>query len=570
MKIKEVMGLEKQKNGRVGAAQVRQAAQLLRRYREGRVNLERRLTENEKWYRMRHWETMRGGGKAEVEPSSGWLFHSICAKHADAMDNYPAPCVLPREPADEPEAKMLSAILPVLLERSDFEQVYSDVALAKFKSGTGVYGVFWDSSLLDGMGDLSVRRADLLNLYWEPGVTDLQQSRNVFYVRTEDNAALEETYPSLRGRLTDASAVSACPSYAEDAADLSGKSVVVDWYYKKRRGTKTVLHFCKFVGENVLFSTENEPEFRDRGLYDHGLYPFVFDVLFPVEGSAAGFGFIDVGKNAQEYIDRCNQAILMNLLANARPRHFIRRDGSVNESEYADLSRDFIHVDGNLGTDSILPVPSKTLDPLYVSVVNGKIAELKETTGNRDVLTGGTVSGVTAASAIAAMQEAGSKLSRDANRGSYRAFTAVCRMMVELIRQFYDLPRTFRILGAAGGQEYLSYTNTALQPSPDDALARVPLFDISVSAQKASPYARLSQNELALQFYHAGFFDPNRAQEALACLDMMDFDRKDAVMERIRRGAETGERAEEPDGGVPDILSAEQRLRAAVAQSDGV
>ena len=114
--------------------------------------------------------------------------------------------------------------------------------------------------------------------------------------------------------------------------------------------------------ELVLFATENEKEYRDRGWYDHGLYPFVFDPLFRVAGTPCGFGYIDVAKSAQEYIDRGNQALMTNLLVNARPRCFIRSDGSVNEEEYADLSRDFVHVEGGLGQDSILPIRSTGLN----------------------------------------------------------------------------------------------------------------------------------------------------------------------------------------------------------------
>ena len=68
--------------------------------------------------------------------------------------------------------------------------------------------------------------------------------------------------------------------------------------------------------------------------------------------------------------------------------------------------------------------------------------------------------------------------------------------------------------------------------------SRVPLFDISVSAQKQSAYSRMSQNEMALQFYSAGFFDPRNAQQALLCMDMMDFDRKDMVMQQIARNGQ--------------------------------
>ena len=258
-----------------------------------------------------------------------------------------------------------------------------------------------------------------------------------------------------------------------------------------------------------------------------------------MEGTPAGFGYIDVGKSAQEYIDRGNAAILKNMLFNSSPRFFTRLDGGVNEEEFADLSKDIVHVDGNLGQDSIMPISFSTLGGNFIEVINNKIEELKEVTGNRDVSTGGTAPGVTAASGIAAMQEAGSKLSRDNNKASYRGFRKIVLMVIELIRQFYDLPRCFRIMGESGAARFVQYSNAGIQPQMQgvefgtDMGFRLPLFDVEVTAQKASPYSKMSQNELALQFYGAGFFNPQMADQALACLDMMDFDRKHFVMQKI-------------------------------------
>ena len=522
----------------IGREQVQKANLTLNRYKEGKANLEQKIVDNEQWYKQRHWEQMRGK-KQEIEPSSAWLFNSIANKHADAMDNFPSPNILPREEGDKAEAEMLTSIIPVILDQNDFEETYSDVQNYKLKTGAGVYGVFWDKSKLNGLGDISIQKIDLINLFWESGIMDIQKSRNVFHVELADNDSLLGAYPQLEGKL--GSAVMDVTKYIyDDKVDTTNKSLVVDWYYKKHNSQgKTVLHYCKYVNDEVLFATENDPNFAERGWYDHGMYPFVVDPLFRIEGTIAGFGYIDVGKDAQAYIDRGNQAIMMNMLANAKPRHFIRNDGSVNEAEYADLTKDFVHVDSNLGQDSILPIQGKPLSNTSIQVVKDKIDELKETTGNRDISTGGTTSGVTAASAIAAMQEAGSKLSRDNNKASYRAFRKMCLMVIELIRQFYDLPRCFRIMGENGVARYVQYSNAGIQPQSQgndlgmDMGFRLPLFDIEITAQKQSPYSKMSQNELALQFFGAGFFNPQIADQALACLDMMDFDRKHFIMQKI-------------------------------------
>lgn len=523
----------------IGREQVAKAQQTLNAYKAGKKNLEDRVIQNEQWFKLRHWECLRKQSEQEqVEPVSAWLFNSIANKHADAMDNFPSPNFLPREEGDKKQAQMLSAIVPVVLQQNEFEESYDSEASDKLKDGTGIYGVFWDPGKLNGLGDVSVESVDILSVFWEPGVTDIQKSRNFFCVRLEDNDDLIARYPQLENKLSSDS-VGLSQYIYDDNVDNSNKSAVVDWYYKKRQGNRTVLHYVKYVNGEVLFATENEPEQYPNGWYDHGLYPYVFDPLFKVKGSPCGFGYIDVAKSAQEYIDRGNQGIMENVLENASPRYFARSDGSINEKEFCDRRKKIVHVDGNLGQDSLRPVDSKPLSDGVITAVNNKIDELKEVTGNRDVSTGGTTSGVTAASAIAAMQEAGSKLSRDNNKASYRAFRKVCKMIMELIRQFYTLPRYFRIMGENGAEQFVPYSNRDIRPQYQGVVAgvdmgyRVPEFDIEITAQKQSPYSKMAQNEMALQFFGHGFFNPQLADQALACLDMMDFDRKQFVTQKI-------------------------------------
>ena len=134
-----------------------------------------------------------------------------------------------------------------------------------------------------------------------------------------------------------------------------------------------------------------------KGLDDHGLYPFVLDVLFPTEGSCCGYGYIDYGKNTQMYIDKLNGAILQNALASARPRVFVRQDGGVNEDEFLDVTKPVVHVSGNMGEDSIKAIDPIPLPGIYENVLQGRIQELKETLGNRDASSGGVTASVTSA-----------------------------------------------------------------------------------------------------------------------------------------------------------------------------
>ena len=535
----------------IGAEEVARAEQILQKYKVGKAALDQRLVDNELWFRMGHWKNYQNPMmEGKPQPSSGWLFNSIANKHADAMDNYPAPNVLPRAPDDEQTARVLSSVLPVVLEQADYEQVYSDTWWRKLKQGTGVKGVFWDPEQRGGVGEITVRPMNLLMLYWAPGVDDIQASPNFFSLSLEDTDQLTERWPQLEGHSTSALEV---PHYLHDGGlDTNGKSVVVDWYYKKRNAEgRRVLHYCKFCNGVVLYASENDPEYAGRGFYDHGQYPFVFDPLFVEEDSPAGFGYIDVMKECQTAIDRMNHAMDENVLLSSKQRYVLSDAAGVNEEELADFSRDIVHVVGRLGDDSFRPLQTTGLQGNSLSYRNSRIEELKEISGNRDMTQGGTAGGVTAASAIAALQEAGSKLSRDMLKSAYRAFAKECYLIMDLMRQFYDEERVFRIIGETGRSEFVHFSGAALRAQALPGVggvelgSREPVFDIVVSAEKKSTFSRLSQNETAKECYQLGFFAPRNADAALAALEMMDFEGIEKVRQRVRQNGTLAQRLEQ-------------------------
>lgn len=546
----------------IGQEDIKRATELLAKYKQGKANLETRIVDDELWWELRHWEAIRGrqggvsatktdaqgnplpDGPRTPEPSSAWLFNSILNKHADAMDNYPEPVVLPRERSDEDSAKTLSSVLPVILEYNDYEQTYSDNWWEKLKHGTAAYGVFWDPSKENGLGDVAIQQIDLLKLFWEPGITDIQKSRNLFVIDLVDEDLLEQQYPELKGKLK-GNAIDVKQYIYDDTVDTSGKSVVVDWYYKvKSPSGKTLLHYVKFVGDQLLYASENDPNYRERGFYDHGQYPVVLDVMFPEKGTPIGFGYVAICKDPQLYIDKLSGNILENAMMTTKKRFFCSTSTNINREQFMDWNEPIVDVEGEISDARLKEIVTQPLDDIYVTVAQMKIEEMKDTAANRDVNSGGVGSGVTAAAAIAALQEAGNKASRDMIAASYRAHVAITGLCVELIRQFYDVTRSFRITGpnVPGGYDFVDLNNSQLQEQPaaigsdGQTLYRKPIFDLKIKAQKKNPFSRAEQNQRAQDLYNMGFFNPERAQESLGALDMMEFEGIDKVREYVQQG----------------------------------
>lgn len=538
----------------IGPEQLQKFIQILQTYRTGKKQTDSRIIATENWWKLRN--TMEEQKETEVgkdggfTSKSGWLHNVIVSKHADAMESYPEPNILPREEGDRQEAKMLSSIIPCILEQNEFEHTYSDVQWQKMKTGTGAYKVIWDKNMLNGLGDIRIERVNLLNLFWQPGITDIQKSRYFFQTELVEKEVLRQKYPQLKDHLKGNPIYSSKFLYDDSVSDAD-KATIIEVYYHAYQDGKRVLHYCKFVEDQVLFASENEttgyvdksgqqqPPMAVTGLYDHGRYPYVLDVLFPIEGSPCGYGYVDLCKSPQTEIDLMKTAFVKNTMVGAIPRYFKSGNANINEADFLDLSKPIIPVSGNVDDTSIRRVEHSSLEGNYLNLMELAVQELRETSGNTETATGTTNSGVTAASAIVALQEASGKGSRDSTQNSYRAYGQIVDFCIEIMRQFYTLPRQFRILGQYGAEEYVTYTNQMLRPQHQgeyfgqDMGYRKPVFDVKVSAQKKNVYTKVSQNELALQFFKMGFFNPQLADQAIMCLGMMEFDGKDGIMQKV-------------------------------------
>lgn len=555
---KEMQSMQKPK---IGAAEVSKASEILRKYKNGKALLEKKIIANEEFWKLRQWRYINDNTN-EFKPATAWLWSCIQSRYSDVMDSYPTCNVKPRQMDDKGEAQKLSAIIPVVMEQNRYEETYSDIAWYMLKHGGCVQGVFWDGSKHNGLGDISIKKIDFINLFWEPGITDLQNSTHVFSTELVNNETLEQRYPQCVGKLG-GNGITLAKYLYDDTVDTSEKSVVVDWYYHTEYNGRRVLHYVKYVNDIVLYATENDTtvpvrnemdpdtgipleiptgeSVAVRGLYDHALYPFVAQALYPVEGSICGYGLTDIGRDTQIQIDEMNKAIMENGKAGAMPRYFIKGDGTVNEDEFKELSNKLIHVAGSVDETNLRPVDNCQLPSIYVDLYQCKIEELKYVTSNQDTNNGVAPSGVTAASAIAALQETAGKNARSSNKAFHRAYREVVYLVIELIRQFYDIPRTFRIApDVTGKEQYIQYSNAGIREQGQQTMGldigmRLPEFDIDVTSEKANPYKKMEMNELALNFYQQGFFNPQMTDQALACLQMMDFAHKDEIVQRIQQ-----------------------------------
>ena len=421
--------------GVIDKENVEDALAKFQKYQDAKSGLDDRVKENQEWFKGRYasYKDDKSGAYNEPDAQSAWAFNSIINKHADAMDNIPTINILPREQSDTKAAERLSKIVPLVMDKCRFPKKYNDVWYDKLISGGGIFKTYWDNSMANGLGDVNIIEIDPLNLVWEPGIEDIQDSENIFHIDYVKNSFIKQQYPFMDGKLTD-NAMGEIPAYGNPESqnkEHSDESVVYDWWYKKKTSTKTVVHLCKFCNGEVLWASENTEQYKESGYYDHGQYPFTIDVLYPIKGTPLGFGYVDVMKSPQYIIDQLDASIVKYAKMAGKPRFFKKKTANLDVKQFANWDNDFVDVDGGqLDDTNIRQIELNTFPPFIQAQWQNKIEELKETSGNRDFSQGGTSGGVSAASAIAALQEAGSKLSRDMIRNSYWAYEDIVFLVV--------------------------------------------------------------------------------------------------------------------------------------------
>ena len=501
---------------------VSKALSAFQKYKGDKESLNQRVRENDYWYKARYGRLINPATN-ETEPSTAFIFSAIENKFSDAIDNFPMPNILEREPGDKELSEMLSKIVPVQLDMADFKKAYKINWRRKLKHGTGIYGVFFKN------GEIKISPLSLLNVYCDMHVENVQDSQFLFIVNAVDNDELKKTYPMHTEKFCGNATVEGF----EGSHEIDDRTEIIDCYYKK----EGKLHCIKFCSGEVIEATE-DGDYPD-GIYRHGLYPVVFDVLYPEEDSPFGFGVIDIAKNPQTYIDRLDGAIVKNAVLSSKIRLLIKDSGSVNEEEVLDYSNDIIHVAGSVDNDSIRELHVSGLPAYVMSHRSKKIDELKEVVGNRDFQQGSTAKGVVAASAITALQEAGNKLSRSSIDDAFDCYKQIVLMVIELMREFFEDKHIYRITGTTGHREFAEFKSDMMYKKsalPDSWNKKDPIsFDVEIVPQKQNPFQRETNNNTVIQLWQTGFFKPDVSDSALIAMEAMSFDGKEKIIESIKR-----------------------------------
>jgi hypothetical protein len=512
--------------------------------------LRERFKRNDLFFQQRHWELTgrrSEATRAGLTPVTPVLFSTIDSLHADIMDAYPDVVVLGETADDAQKAAVMTDLLRYIRSRRRYRRVWRDWSLSLLVHGTAVQEVYWDKTLLGGLGDINVQHLSVRNFLWDPIVEDIEDSEAVFKICFKPAQWVADRYP-------DAPAPSAGP-YGREAfyndvrfADPAERPVMITemwWKQFERPGDglppQPAVYMARFAGGRLL------ERFTDETVYAHGRYPFVVTSLVPIEGQAWGLGIPDLYGDMQSTVDRLDQILLENAELSSRVKLLVNHSAQIDENELSDWSASLIHGE-RIDEGAVRWFQPKPLSPHTMALMQAKMSALKEESGQNAFVRGEGGKAVTAASAIMALQEAGSKRSRNIIGKLYDAAADVADMMIRLIAEGYTERRTFLIAGDAA-QRSVSAADTRRAGKDDEPIE----FSVSVHVEKQVPYRAVYHDERIMQLVNIGAISPR------AAVELMDFERRDEVLAAIARD-------DERQSLIAGLIRQNVRQRAALGQ----
>lgn len=453
---------------------------------------------------------------------------------ADQMDNMPEALMLPETAQLQTVAEDLTDIVRFVLARNNYESLHRLRVEDCFCTGTAITQVAWDEDMDDGDGNVAIFRWPIECFLWDPAAEELQSSRAVFKVSWHPLSWYEQHYPDkykdLRGDESEFGDIGLSDRSSHAISGDEDRVMLAEYWYrlydaKQRRYTINVAYLA---GGIVLENTKN--------VYTHGMYPFVMDVYTPIEGVPVGDGLIQEMAPMMRYINRYASYIDMNLRMSSKGRLLVDRNAGLDRDALMDWESDVVEGD-RIDSSALQWMQSVPFTGAVSQQMLQLQTDIKQDSGQNQFTRGETAGGVTAASAISALQEAGGKITRLRTHTLNQGFKLIVEQVLWLISQFYDKKRVMYVTGGKDG----IFEQREVIASPEHLFGvkkgkhlPAPPYTVQIQVQRRNPLRQQAQNEMIIQAYNmsaqAGQYFP-----LSTLFELLHVDGKDRILPVLRQ-----------------------------------
>lgn len=447
---------------------------------------------------------LRQEQRSVTSPASNTLNSCIDNVIADQIDNMPEARMAPEREETAQSAEELTDVVSYILYHAGWPGKYQKIMEDVVVTGTGIAEVFWDDDAEDGDGMVNVIHWHPEDFYPDPMYENIQDGRGVFKATQTTVAWVEEHYPHVRGYVQGSLRATEFDTSPTDAPDGDVRTTVLEFWYKRydAKKRKNRVHMAQLAGGALLFSTETgygieggRNEYRE-GVYAHGQYPFTLFRYRDVFRKPFGTGLIHDYKDTQHAIDRYQKYIDDNARESAIQKHFIRRGSGINPEDIADYGKRIVEWEGPDIREVLQTIQASPLNNQVFQTMQYLVDTMKQDSGQNQFNRGEGGLGVTAASAIQSLIEAGGKITRWHTETFKDAFREMVEQVIWVLSEYMTANRKLRIVGGWDNTENMEgrFIELTAPKFEGDEMLR-PAYFVRVQVQKNNPLQNQAHNE---------------------------------------------------------------------------
>lgn len=517
--FQKVMARRKKKSDE--DALIKEAYELFEEFRSVYTAEFTRCDDNEILYRGGHWDAVPVKDKNEPRPKTPSLQSAIESTKAGLIARIPKAIITPEDPRDKELAEVIDAIIQQNHDAAQYKREYLKLVHDLLVCGYCVQEVGFDPRANRGIGQAFIRYVDARCIMFDTQVEDIQDGRAVFKVYPRTIKWLEANFPDKKGKFT------------IDNFTMSPDSVL---QYDK---TKTVLmleywrrvfdpelnggaggyrvHMALLAGRQVLTDSQ---DLRPDGYFADGEYPFEITWMYRRKGTPLGWGMVDQLGELQKLLDKMDQIVFKNAFMASHNKLLISKASGFTVDDLSDWSKE-VHEGTSL--DGVKWFATPPLPDYIIAYIQTLRESMKDTSGANDVSQGNIGGGVTAFSAIDALQEASSKRVKMLVEALFETYRVCVRKEIEIEREYNILPRTVFVV-RNGKRETATFESAMLQRTAESGEELPIEFYISVKVEQESKYSQQAHNQTILEMVQAGILDISKATP------LMYFEGKEEVL----------------------------------------
>jgi len=487
---------------------------------------------------------------------------------ADQMDNMPEALMLPETKEFETVAEDLTDIVRFIMARNNYESIHRRRVEDCFCTGTAVTQVSWEPTMDDGKGNIAVFRWPIEAFLWDPAADTIQDARAVFKVSWHPMSWYEQHYPEESAHIgadyNEYSSLGVPPSQDETRPADEERAMLIEYWYRLYDAD------AKRYTINVAYLAGGALLDEAKDLYSHGLYPFVLDVYTPIEGIPVGEGLIQECAPMMRYVNRYASYIDMNLRMASKGRLLVDRNAGLDKEALLDWESDVIEGD-RIDPSALQWMQTQPFTGAATQQMLQMQTDIKQDSGQNQFTRGETAGGVTAASAISALQEAGGKITRLRTNVLNQGYKAIVEQVMWLISQFYDKNRLMMVTGREHTQQQrqVSADPERLFGKPKKGHMPPPPYTVQVQVQRRNPLRQQAQNELFMQAYSMAM--QGGAQFPLYVLfELLHVDGKERILPVLKEHDQIYQQMQELAAQNQQLLAEKQQLQAGIQNLQAV